>query len=280
MTVTIYCAYCICTGKKYIGQTTKDLKIRISEHKNSFNKSKTIKFYNAIRKYGFEKFIWGIIEEGNSDIWNIREVYWIERFNTYSNGYNTTKGGNNRSIYLPNCKKYEIMSPYGKIIKGKNISKFCRENGLSIRNISNVLSGKVKSCKGWKLPSTELIGLESRALTTSRDYELMSPDGKIIKGRNVSELCRKYNLKSSAISRILNGKLCSYKGWKLPSTKLFGRSVTSKKLEREYELVSPDGQLFQSKGVRTLCRKFNLSESAISQVLNGKRKQCKGWRKK
>ena len=50
-------------------------------------------------------------------------------------------------------------------------------------------------------------------------------------------------------------------------------------LKREYELVSPDGQLFQGKGVRTLCRKFILSESAISQVLNGKIKHYKGWRK-
>jgi len=281
MKVIIYCAHCICTGKKYIGQTRRELKERIRQHKNSFfrNKYKNVKFYNAIKKYGWDNFIWGIIEEGDINIWNIREIYWIEVYNTYKDGYNLTEGGNNRIVYEPQCKEFELMSPDGKIFKGKNIKKFCQQNNLSSQNINNLLLGKGKSCKGWKLPSTELIGKESYALTASRKYEIMSPDGEIIKGKNVSQLCRDYGLANSALINVLNGKLYSHKGWKLPSTELIGGELTTKRLEKEYRLISPDGIIFEGKGVRTLCRKFNLNEGSISEVLSGKRKHYKGWKK-
>jgi group I intron endonuclease len=281
MKVIIYCAHCICTGKKYIGQTRKELKERIRQHKNSCfsNKHKDIKFYNAIKKYGWENFIWRVIEEGDIDIWNFREIYWIEKYNTYRDGYNLTEGGNNRIVYEPRCKDFELMSPEGEIIKGKNIRKFCKENGLNPSNITNLLSGKGKSCKGWKLPSTKLIGKKSFSLTISREYKIMSPTGEIIEGKNVSELCRKFGLSVSAIINVLNENLYSYKGWKLPSTELFGGSLISKKLEKEYKLISPDGIIFEGKGIRKLCRKFNLSEGYISEVLNEKRKHYKGWKK-
>ena len=281
MKVIIYCAHCICTGKKYIGQTRKELKERIRQHKNSCfsNKHKDIKFYNAIKKYGWENFIWGVIEEGDIDIWNFREIYWIEKYNTYRDGYNLTEGGNNRIVYEPRCKDFELMSPEGEIIKGKNIRKFCKENGLNPSNITNLLSGKGKSCKGWKLPSTKLISKQSFSLTISREYKIMSPTGEIIEGKNVSELCRKFGLSVSAIINVLNENLYSYKGWKLPSTELTGGLLISKRLEKEYKLISPDGVVFEGKGIRKLCRKFNLSEGYISEVLNEKRKHYKGWKK-
>lgn len=281
MKVIIYCAHCISTGKKYIGQTRKELKERIRQHKSSCyrNKNKNIKFYKAIKKYGWENFIWGIIEEGDINIWNDRETYWIEIYDTYKNGYNLTEGGNNRIIYEPKCKEFELMSPDGKIFKGKNIKKFCEKNKLPYSNIINLLLGKGKSCKGWKLPNTKLTSKQSFALTISREYDIMSPDGKIFKGKNVSELCRKYDLNVGAIINVLNRKLHSYKGWKLPSTEMFGGLLISKKLEKEYKLISPDGVVYEGKGVRTLCRKFNLNEGSVSEVLNEKRKQYKGWKK-
>lgn len=281
MKVTIYCAHCICNGKKYIGQTRQELKERVQQHKNSCfrNKYKNVKFYSALKKYGWNNFIWGIIEEGNINIWNIKEIYWIEVYDTHRNGYNLTEGGNNRIVYEPQCKEFELMSPDGKIFKGKNIKKFCQQNNLSSQNIGNLLLGRGKSCKGWKIPNTKLVGRQSQAFTNSKEYEIMTPDGKIIKGKNVSELCREYGLANSALINVLNGKLYSHKGWKLPSTELIGGALTAKRLEKEYRLISPDGIVFEGKGVRTLCRKFNLNEGSISEVLSGKRKHYKGWKK-
>lgn len=49
-------------GKSYIGQTIQTIQRRAYCHKlNAINGSKTY-FHNAIRKYGFDSFVWQVIE--------------------------------------------------------------------------------------------------------------------------------------------------------------------------------------------------------------------------
>ena len=49
-------------------------------------------------------------------------------------------------------KNFILKSPTGEIIFGKNIRKFCRENGLQPSNLISVLKCRYKSHKGWTLP--------------------------------------------------------------------------------------------------------------------------------
>lgn len=95
-------------GFKYVGQTSQKLKHRISQHKSEAKvrkvkgDEKTIVFYNAINKYGFDCLVWEVIDfydtkkEGNE-----KERYWIRELHTFIHdvecrGYNTTTGGNSR----------------------------------------------------------------------------------------------------------------------------------------------------------------------------------------
>lgn len=95
-------------GFKYVGQTSQKLKHRISQHKSEAkvrkvkDNEKTIVFYNAINKYGFDCLVWEVIDfydtkkEGNE-----KERYWIRELHTFIHdvecrGYNTTTGGNSR----------------------------------------------------------------------------------------------------------------------------------------------------------------------------------------
>jgi hypothetical protein len=48
--------------------------------------------------------------------------------------------------------EFELKSPNGEIIRGKNIAKFCRENNLNSGHIGSVLKGKRKHHKGWTKP--------------------------------------------------------------------------------------------------------------------------------
>ena len=65
----IYCAHCIFTGKKYIGQTRQKLLCdRIASHFVDANKNyRDGKFQRALKKYGRNGFIWGVIEEAEKD---------------------------------------------------------------------------------------------------------------------------------------------------------------------------------------------------------------------
>ena len=93
----IYKATSKTTGKVYIGQTQSTLEERIRKHQVA-SENKQYHFYNAIRKYGFDDFTWEIIEDNINDVdtLNEREIYWIEYYNSYENGYNSTRGGEGR----------------------------------------------------------------------------------------------------------------------------------------------------------------------------------------
>ena len=84
------------SGKVYIGQTTKDrFKVRIREHLKCAKNGVCSKVYNAIRKYNTTKSDFSIIEENieTRELADIREKYWIEKYNSFYNGYNSTLGG-------------------------------------------------------------------------------------------------------------------------------------------------------------------------------------------
>lgn len=49
-------------------------------------------------------------------------------------------------------KEFTLLNPYGKIVSGKNVSQFCKDNNLNKGHIFNVISGKRKHHKGWTTP--------------------------------------------------------------------------------------------------------------------------------
>jgi group I intron endonuclease len=86
-------------GKSYIGQTIQKLENRFSQHKSQSKRKvkKNQHFYNAIKKYGWENFIKEEILICFTDIKDLNqlETYFIDYFDTYNNGYNSTTGGEN-----------------------------------------------------------------------------------------------------------------------------------------------------------------------------------------
>lgn len=94
-------------NKVYIGQTVQTLKERFQKHcQNANNNDKTHKnmaIVKAIKKYGKENFIIELIEEVRTEDLDNREKYWISYYNSYENGYNCTKGGQNGAT-----RKYKL----------------------------------------------------------------------------------------------------------------------------------------------------------------------------
>lgn len=86
-------------NKVYIGQTSFSIEKRFSEHcKDAFKfKAEKRPLYSAMRKYGIENFHVELLEETENP--NEREKYWIQKFNTYHNGYNATIGGEGKCLY-------------------------------------------------------------------------------------------------------------------------------------------------------------------------------------
>lgn len=96
----IYCITNKVNGKKYVGQTIRDLKERWKQHKN---RSKHVDFllYRAMRKYGTNNFEIEIIDTAkNQNELNEKEFFWIRQLDTMSpNGYNAIAGSNGIKIF-------------------------------------------------------------------------------------------------------------------------------------------------------------------------------------
>src|ERR1039457_240671 len=82
-------------GKSYIGYTSKSVEERWKDHLECVYKSDNRHFYNAIRKYGSKCWIIEILVDGISTIEDAHyiEINMIEKYETYTKGYNSTKGG-------------------------------------------------------------------------------------------------------------------------------------------------------------------------------------------
>lgn len=114
-------------NKVYIGQTATNPERRLKEH---FAESKcpTVKGYDsllnrAIRKYGKDAFICKVLEENIPyNELDSREVYWIQYYDSYHNGYNSTKGGKK--------KGFAYSYDYSKIVERY------KENGYNIKQTS------------------------------------------------------------------------------------------------------------------------------------------------
>lgn len=81
-------------NKSYIGLSV-DIEKRWAQHKNALNKNRHCneKLQNAWNKYGVENFQWNILEECEYEKCFDREIYYIQLFNSFDQGYNLTRGG-------------------------------------------------------------------------------------------------------------------------------------------------------------------------------------------
>lgn len=114
----IYCYTNKVNGKKYVGQTTKNLLERSG--KNGKGYSRKFKFGKAIDKYGWDNFIPEILEtvEEKDELQlviklNKLERYWVDQYDSYNNGYNSDLGGSHH-ILTEEAKNKIRISKIGK----------------------------------------------------------------------------------------------------------------------------------------------------------------------
>jgi hypothetical protein len=115
---------------------------------------------------------------------------------------------------LERGKDFQILSPEGKIVSDNNIYKFCEKHNLSKSSINSVVNGKCKCHKGWR--NISYYGKTEYELKLGNEFVIKSPNGQIIKSKNISEFCRLHNLHTGHFCAVLKNKNKSHKGWTLP----------------------------------------------------------------
>ena len=106
-------------GKQYIGRTVQSIEYRFNRHVTdalSQTKGYNYPIANAIRKYGKDNFIIEELYKCNITSLNKKEVYYIEKYDTFNSGYNATLGGNGSYGFR---HSEEIKQKMSEIKKGK-----------------------------------------------------------------------------------------------------------------------------------------------------------------
>ena len=137
-------------NKVYIGQTVRNPLLRKEEHFTNLRKGihHSSHLQNSFDKYG-DVFEFEVIEECPDEKLNEREIALIEKFKSYTNGYNETKGGDgfvgaNKHRIVKAGKSYGIKSISGKsIIFYSDDIEFLKELSYQLR-VGNLKQPEVR----------------------------------------------------------------------------------------------------------------------------------------
>jgi group I intron endonuclease len=82
------------SSKSYIGVAKHGVDRRLTYHLWEAEQGSDYHFHRALRAYGKDDFVSRVLEGGLTEEQAYeREVHYIEKYDTYNNGYNMTKGG-------------------------------------------------------------------------------------------------------------------------------------------------------------------------------------------
>lgn len=108
------------TGQTYVGQSV-DIERRWKQHK-SLSTYKDAPLYEDVRKLGWDKFSFGILEVCEEHELNAKEKYWIDLYNSFDDGYNQTRGGARGSEAAADISANVSISWDEYIEKSKNLT--------------------------------------------------------------------------------------------------------------------------------------------------------------
>lgn len=234
------------SGKSYVGQTVDEVR-RKAEFKNLSLSYGGNKIYNARKKYGPENFQYYIeseicanSEEDLSNLLDIAESFYIQKYDSYKNGYNSTEGGESLRGYNktkeqvekqkrslkeyykthrnPYAKYVLQYSPEGEFIKEWNSATEAETTlGYSRSSVSNCCTGRTKSSCGfiWRYKESDEIPLKidvSGINAKSKKHQSIlqfNTDGSFVQEwKSIKDIKDHYDLSSnsSQISEVCRGK--------------------------------------------------------------------------
>lgn len=167
-------------GKRYVGKTTiSNPYDRWRQHKyNAKSSYNPMAISDAISKYGIDNFTFYVIETCDDEVVNERETYWINKFDTYRNGYNSTLGGEGvkrdiKLAYHPETIPISCYTIGGKHIRDyKSRGAAGKELGIKRSSITACIKGKTFQAGGyrWSWKDNELIDIKKRTNIRTKIY--------------------------------------------------------------------------------------------------------------
>lgn len=163
-------------NKVYIGSTIHRFSLRFATHRHLLVRGKhhSIHLQRAWNKYGAENFSFRILETCDEDQCLIRELFYINKFDSYKNGYNRcpTPYGSRGLKFSPESKAKMAKAHLG-IKHSEETKAKMSESAKGVSKTEEHKQNLWKNRQGWKHSE------ESKA-KTSATLQLLIASGKTI----------------------------------------------------------------------------------------------------
>ena len=168
--------------KKYIGQTI-NIKKRIYEHFRRLEKNNHVNQYlqNAYNKYGKDSFEYSYREFEINDLkeLDLLEKYYIEKYNSYNNGYNLTLGGKKGEMpskFTLSDENFSIIYHGGRKWKGLPATKISEYFSCSVSFVNSIIRGEGNSLQTEYAENLSEKEINEKILTFEKIFNLKEGD--------------------------------------------------------------------------------------------------------
>lgn len=212
----------------YIGQS-KDIEVRYKQHLKSFKGgTSSDKLLKAYAEYGNPTI--HILTTCSIEELDDLEKEAILLYDSVECGLNTRScaGGGNTSMYgeLNGRSKYtneQIVSALKLIVSNEKLKYYEIElrTGVPKTTLVDISTGNAHTWLQKEYPDLYVKLLSIKGKRNTRFYpKLISPDKIIYSVEHLSKFCLEHGLDTGNLSKLLNGKARSYRGWKVVKDKI------------------------------------------------------------
>jgi len=262
-------------GKMYIG-FSNDVYYRRRKHLEQLRGQRH--FNNHLQahfnKYGEEDLMFDVIEFCPEKNLSKREVYWIDKFHSFGEGFNQTEGGNLRE-YSSKTFCFENIKT-GEIINNITAKNFAKLIGCSVSAAYHLERGDDQTVKGWKLKG-HTIKYKPRIpsdKTKKRICITNKKTGEDFIFSSQSEASKILKIKQAYLSNLYLGKARIAKGYILTENK---NKIIPARSQRYFTLLHPIHGEYEGYCQQDFCKKFGIAAMSACRLINGKCSTHKGW---
>lgn len=207
----------------YIGKSISIESSRWPRHLQAFNAGKhTQKLQPIFDKFGAPTL--EVIEVGTPEQLQEKESYWITKYDSITNGFNTLEADGYPTMWgeKNGFSKHEDIDYacvlFMLVYTDMSLKEISEDTGVSYRIVSNISS---KYSHYWledvyPLEYSFLCNRNSmKGLKATLNATVLSPDGKEYVVNNIRGFARKHNLQYTSLSKLISGKAKTHKNWTL-----------------------------------------------------------------
>ena len=252
--------------RTYIGLTCDEQRRKKEHMQSEFNESVQTKFARALRKYGFNKFSYEVID--HADTWQElgpKEKHWIKFYDSVNSGYNIGLGGLSNPIYKLTDKQVEDMQLLLRIgeLTQKQIAEYF--------SVSEGVVSVIKNGKGTRnLQPTKRTNLVRKGSANNKakltEKQIIEIKQRIQNGEKRRDLQNEYGVSKTLIQMLATNQIWNH----VQTDYTYKKKETNGNAKLTADIVKELKKDMLVMERKSVAEKYGISVPTVDQIKAGK----------